>query len=325
MARVHLLTVHPATDPRAFGGYAAMLENARLDRVRRHEVVHDPDAADLILFVEIDTGRLCEDVLRHPFVKKYREKCFLFSTDWRVIPFLPGVYTSIEKSWYLPGRSRPGFYLSCVTNPLVQFEPGSKCDLLYSFMGDLKTHPVRRILAGLLHPRGQFVDTSNESQAVMWKGTPEQKEVFWSRYVALAKRSRFILCPRGVSPSSIRLFEAMCLGRVPVILSDEWLEPAGPDWSRFTLRVPESDAAHVPQILEQAESRAEKMGLLARAEWEKHFAPEIVFDRAVELCLEVRASRKLPETLSRLAILPQLLRPRNLRELVRQWRGRWRG
>jgi hypothetical protein len=322
MARVHLLTVHPASDFRVQGAYLALKENARLDRFKVHQLTDDPESADMILFVEVDTGRLCEDVLRHPYIRRYREKCFMFSSDWRVIPFLPGIYTSIEKSWYLPGRSRPGFYLSCLMNPLVRFEPTAGREFLYSFMGDIQTHPVRKILAGLQHPPGAFVDTSSDSQAVMWQGSPEQKNAFWTRYVDLAKRSRFILCPRGVAPSSIRLFEAMCLGRVPVILSDEWLPPAGPDWDRFSLRIPESEAAHVPQILVEKESAADEMGLIARSEWEKHFSPDIIFHRVVELCFEIRQSRRLPEALSRLTILPQLLRPRNLRELFRQLRQR---
>ena len=322
MARVHLLTVHPESDPRPRGGYVSLKENAFLDRFKIHHLVADPNEADIILFAEVDTGRLCEDVLRHPYIKRYRDKCFMFSTDWRVVPFIPGIYTSLEKSWYLPRRSSPGFYPSCLINPLVKFEPDSDRDLLYSFMGDIQTHPVRKVLARLDHPRGEFVDTSSESQTAMWTGSPEQKAIFWKRYVGLAKRSQFVLCPRGVAPASIRLFEAMMMGRVPVILSDEWLPPAGPDWDKFSLRIAEDDAARVPQLLEEKEAVADEMGLRARTEWEKYFSPEIVFHRIVEECLELRKARKLPEALDRLSIIPQLLRPRNFREYLRQWR-RW--
>lgn len=322
MARVHLLSAHPESNVRSRGGYFSLLENVRIDRFKVHQLVEDPAEADLILFAEVDVGRLCEDILRHPYIKRYREKCFMFSSDWRVIPFLPGVYTSLEKSWYLPRRTRSGFYLGCMINPLIQFDPDSARDLLYSFMGDVKTAPVRKVLAGLEHPRGLFVDTSQESQAVMWRGTEEQKAAFWRRYADVARRSKFILCPRGLAPSSIRLFETMCLGRVPVILADEWVRPEGPAWETFSLQIPERDARSVPRLLEEMEPSAVEMGLRARAEWEKYYSPDIVFHRIVELCLEIKRARRLPENLARLSVIPKLLRGRVIREYLRQWKQR---
>jgi Exostosin family len=325
MARIHLLTAHPESNPRPRGGYLALLENARLDRFKVHALVDDPEQADIILFSEVDVGRLCHDILVHPFVRRYRSKCFMFGTDFRIIPFLPGIYTAIEKSWYLPHRSRPGFYLNCLINPQVKDEPGPDRDLLYSFMGDIKTHPVRQALAALSHPPGAFVDTSNESQAVMWRGGAEQKEAFHQRYAAQMKRSQFVLCPRGVAPSSIRLFEAMSMGRVPVILSDEWMPSGGPEWEKFSLRIPEKDVSGLPRLLEQKASEAFEMGRIARAEWQKNFSPDIIFHRIVELCLEIQKSRWLPEPIDRLSIIPQLLRPKNLREYARLWKQRLRG
>ena len=40
------------------------------------------------------------------------------------------------------------------------------------------------------------------------------------------RRTRFVLCPRGQGVSSIRLFEVMKSGRVPVIISDAFVPPA---------------------------------------------------------------------------------------------------
>jgi len=287
--------------------------------------VDDPGEAEIILFAEIDAGRLCEDVLRHPYIRRFREKCFMFSTDWRVIPFIPGVYTALEKSWYLPSRTRPGFYISSRMNPLIKFEPDADRDLLYSFMGDVQTAPVRSALARLEHPRGLFVDTSRECQSVMWNAGAEQLAAFWKRYVDLSRRSKFILCPRGLAPSSIRLFETMCMGRVPLILADEWVPPQGPQWEMFSIQIPERDARWVPRILEEKEAAAFEMGLLARAEWEKYFSPDIGFHRVVELCLEIQKSRRLPEALARLSIIPQLLRAHVIGEYLRTWKKRMGG
>jgi hypothetical protein len=322
MARIYLLTVHPESDSRARGGYISLRENARLDRFKVHQLVDNPASADLILFAEIDVGRLCEDVLRHPLVRRFRDKCFLFSTDWRVVPFLPGIYTALERRDFLPRRVRAGFYPSCLINPQVQFEPNAPRDLLYSFIGDVNTHPVRRALAGLDHPPGAWVDTSAESQAVMWRGAPEQREQFWARYVALMRRSDFVLCPRGLAPSSIRMFEAMAMGRAPVVIADAWVPPEGPRWESFLLRVPEGEVATLPDVLRTRQPEARELGLQARREWEAHFAPDLVFHRVIEQCLELQRARTLPDWIERLAVIPQMLRPHNLKELRRAWMKR---
>jgi hypothetical protein len=296
-------------------------ENALADRFKIHRLVDDPVEADIILFAEVDVDRFCDGVRRHPLVARFREKCFIFCTDYRALPFLPGIYTGLEKRTYMPSRTRSGFYFDCLSNPRIAFDKSSERDLLYSFVGDVQTHPVRRTLAKLQHPRGLFVDSSAESQLVMWRGTPDQRAVFWDRYAQIARRSKFILCPRGVAPSSIRLFETMCLGRVPVVLADQWVRPDGPEWDSFLLQIPERDAASVLRIMEEKEDRATELGLRARAEWEKYFAPDIVFHRAVEECLALQKARRLPESLARFSIIPQLLQFQVIREYLRKWKN----
>ena len=71
-----------------------------------------------------------------------------------------------------------------------------------------------------------------------------------ARYVGSIKDSAFVLCPRGGGTSTFRLFETMMLGRVPVILSDQWVPRVGPDWESFSLRVMERDVSKVPRLLE---------------------------------------------------------------------------
>jgi len=54
----------------------------------------------------------------------------------------------------------------------------------------------------------------------------------------------FSLCPSGTGPNSIRLWEAMINGSIPVILADTWAAPGDPAlWEAATLRVPETPEA----------------------------------------------------------------------------------
>jgi hypothetical protein len=136
------------------------------------------------------------------------------------------------------------------------------------------------------------------------------------RYAELTKATKFVLCPRGVSASSVRLFETMRMGRVPVILSDGWIPPVGPRWDEFSLRVPERDFTQLPALLERFEPEAVTMGGLARKEWERWFSEEVVFHQLVELCLDIRAKRKLPESLSRWTAYLQFLEPFHFRRVL---------
>ncbi|MBA2269339.1 MAG: exostosin family protein [Chthoniobacterales bacterium] len=99
-------------------------------------------------------------------------------------------------------------------------------------MGSMENATVRRDLMTLKHPRGFIQDTSAEFARVLQRAmNAAERRDYHRRYADITKASKFVLCPRGLSVSSIRLFETMKMGRVPVILSDGWVEPPGPAWA----------------------------------------------------------------------------------------------
>jgi len=326
MAKVLLLSAAPESDdPYNRGAFQKLFESANNDVFHEHSLTNDSAGADLILFAELyGAGAYFQAVRKHPLVKRFREKCFLFCSNDFVIPFLPGIYASIEKRWLSP-RIRSGFYLGVSENLFVDFtESREDLPYLYSFLGSADTHPLRRSLANLSHPRGYFHDTSaNYADVLGGKLSPAEMRDYWRRYAEIAKSSKFILCPRGMGASSVRLFDAMRMGRVPVILSDEWVEPEGPSWSKFSLRVRESEVASIPHLLERFESRAAEMGTFAHAQWEEWFSPGVSFHRVVEWCLAIKQSRKVPERVARFAPFIQYLRPFHFRHLLRTKYHAW--
>jgi hypothetical protein len=71
-------------------------------------------------------------------------------------------------------------------------------------------------------------------------------------YVDLMKRSRFSLCPSGSGPNSIRLWEALLLKSVPVVLSDCHILPGPKElWDNAIISIPEDEASvmRVEQVL----------------------------------------------------------------------------
>ena len=327
MAQVLLVSAAHTKDTADYnrGALRRLERSAEIDIFHRHSVTNDPSVAEIILFAELHgAGAYFERVRRHPYVKAYRDKCFVFCPNDFILPLLPGVYACIERRW-ASRRTCSGFYLGVWENKFIAFLPPSDgLPYLYSFIGSINTAPVRRRLAALPHTRAFFRDVSAEySRALYGTMSTEEMRNYRRRYVEITQASKFILCPRGLGVSSVRLFDTMQMGRVPVILSDDWVEPPGPDWSQFSLRVRERDYARVPALLNEHESRAVEMGLLARAAWEKWFSDEVAFHRAVESCLSIRRRRRIPESWARLPVYLQFLRPFHFRHWLRTRRPKW--
>src|SRR5256714_8568460 len=162
MARVFLLSAAPPEQRNDYNlaAYRTLLASANTDRFGVHVLTDDVEAADIILFAELlGTGLHFEGVRRHPLVKQYREKCFMFCSNAFVIPFLPGVYASVGKRW-ASRRTQGGFHVSLLQNEFSSFTPAA-ADLpyLFSFIFSTASAPVRRHLAAILHPAAFFRST----------------------------------------------------------------------------------------------------------------------------------------------------------------------
>jgi hypothetical protein len=330
MARVFLLSATPEDDRTDFN-LAPLLEarkSAAVDRLQVHLEIDDPAAADLIIFVEFyGGGWYFEGVRHHPLVKRYREKCFLFCANPLVIPFLPGVYSGVERKW-ASSRTRAGFYLGRTKNEFTTYTPpAGDLPYLFSFMGSVRNAPIRTKLSTLRHPRSFFQDTAEDFERILEQRMTHRERLDYDRrYAELTKASKFVLCPRGLSPSSIRLFETMRMGRAPVILADAWARPSGPSWERFAIQVREKDFRQLPRILEERESEAVEMGELARTEWDRWFSEEVLFHHLVELCLDIQRNRKIPEAVARWSAYLHYLRPFHFkRRISRSLRALWPG
>jgi hypothetical protein len=296
------------------------------DRRQQHRVSDDPAGADLILFVEGHgddaAGEHFEQVRAAALYREHAGKCFLYSGIDRVIPFLPGIYPSIERRWSWPGWTRGGCYL-VPPNPFMAERPHAVAkEHLASFFGACGKLPVRHQLM-TLSDRPDFLmrNTTAPFVGAIHRGDDLTLAAFKRDYVHTSLASKFVLCPRGMGPSSIRLFESMELGVAPVVIGDDWVEPVGPRWSDFCLRVAERDVALLPALLAAREHEHQERGRRARQAWEEFYAPWSLFHTLVEDCLALSRTRRIPLRGMQLAVHAHLARPCHLRKMVRKVRA----
>jgi hypothetical protein len=257
-------------------GLDSLLAYAPLDRIGRHELCNDSAEADAILFVE---NTQFDDVFfrqlrQHPLVADNAEKVFMYNEMDRPWDVLPGLYCSMTRRHLDPCRHRAFAYLNS-PNPYISdvHEISADTRWLYSFMGSM-SHASRRHIMRLKHPDGLVRDTSDFN---VWNSTAEEMIVRGREYATALAASQFVLCPRGIGVSSIRLYETLESGRVPVIISDQWVPPPETDWS-FAIQVEERRIITIPGLLSSLASEARERGEAARQAWLLHYAPDTLFN-----------------------------------------------
>lgn len=163
---------------------------------------------------------------------------------------------------------------------LIDWEPFpiQECDYLAGFIGGGNTHPCR---AKLAKPLCELKPSYCEFNKSAWWAYPEEyRAQLRQNYLDLTENTKFVMCPRGRGLNSIRFFEVLRLGRIPVLISDkarlplEWLIK----YDEFVVRVREEDVedAHEQIVdwlashdLETASKKAREVSLTYFSDPEK--------------------------------------------------------
>ncbi len=268
---------------------------------RLHDWVETPEEADLILLTNVlqPEGYALAD---HPLPRRFPEKCFVVSEQWQP-PFLhAGIYANAPRLPFWRGRFRTGSYALYhpdFHNPHIEAHtaadslPPEKRDLLFSFVGR-NCHPIRERLFNTRFTRPDIL-VEDSSTFNAFTHDHADKAPAHRRYYDLSLRSKFILCPRGCGPNSIRLFEALKLGIAPIIVSDAWIPVEGPDWSSFALFIRESEVDQLERRVAEIEPDFLQRGIAARAAHDTYFAPERYFNYLVNAASSIQSSRVIPE------------------------------
>ena len=260
---------------------------AAADTVGRHHLADDPEDADVLLYPQCHMLGSADWQLAairdDPVARRFPEKVTVYDERDRPWRAFPGIYVSMPQGRFDIYRQRAWSYYTVPDVTPQDLNP----DLLFSFVGS-DTARCRRPLFELHHPDAIVEEARG---FVFWDPESVDFAARRARYQATTQRSRFVLCPRGHGTSSIRLYETLAAGRVPVIISDDWVPPVGPDWSTMSIRWPEGCVDGLVETLQAFDNRWDEMSKAARMAYEMYFAREVAFDRIAELCDQLRRTR----------------------------------
>ena len=133
-----------------------------------------------------------------------------------------------------------GNYLSNIRNRIFKLE--QKHDIYIENTGDW--HFNELVYTHLQN----YNETVNEST---------QHKDQTKKYNKVLLRSRYSLCPSGSGPNSIRFWESLGVGAIPVLLSDHLELPHNDMWESSILRIKESELEKVPSILRSIKKEEE--------------------------------------------------------------------
>lgn len=96
----------------------------------------------------------------------------------------------------------------------------------------------------ILRPRSAF---ANPTGAFLPGGTPQSAQTQRRDFLRNTLDSDYVLCARGYGNCSIRLYETLCLGRIPVYVNTDAVLPYEDiiDWKRYCVWVEERDLPRI--------------------------------------------------------------------------------
>ena len=212
------------------------------------QLVPTVEEADVVLYVDSNESTRDLTVYRKLLEQADKEGKFVFALSFEDQPLgaLPGIYTSL-----VPGNFDSTLHLSWphLEPPNSDVEsttitPAKEATKLFTFSGSC-SHRLRRKLFSIFE-RGQ----SDRWKVVEIKRWYDHTDDEHKDYVNDILDSHFVLCPRGIAAYSHRIFEAMLLERVPVIIADDWVPFSFPE-QNYYITIPENELEEIAYHLER--------------------------------------------------------------------------
>ena len=140
----------------------------------------------------------------------------------------------------------------------------TKRDILYSFAGGYQPADyltdIRPRIFQMKHPPNTYIRNTGlwHFAAIVYGGKQNKNGELnidakytenTKKYNELLLESRYTLCPSGSGPNSIRFWEALGAGSIPILLADTLDLPPHELWEKAIVRVAEKDLENIPTLL----------------------------------------------------------------------------
>jgi hypothetical protein len=249
-------------------------------------VAGSPEAADVVIHSsndqimdQFDSSLIS---LVKPLVRRDVER---FIWDWGDRPTgrFSGFYCALPSVLYDRDRHRTVCY-PFAFNEMVEELPQGDAKYDFGFIGGM-TSGTRERLFRFLKSREGRDNSIYQIQGVnrVYRGGRIKED-----YVEFLRTTKFILCPRGYGVGTLRLFEAMKAGRVPVIISDNYVAPMGIDWSACSIIICENKLTTIPAVVAARLDEWPQMARAARAAWERCFSEQSLARYMLEQLAQIR-------------------------------------
>lgn len=169
---------------------------------------------------------------------------------------------------FCAGGNNGGIPIPLICSPIpsedIEKYSSNKKDLLYSFIGSITHYTRSKMLKDLYNKPNSIIEISKWSINVYRNR--------YERYLQIALRSKFLLCPRGYGLNSFRLYESFQLGCVPVIITNQRFLPWEDelDWNNFAIIVNDSNNLE-NQLQNITEEKYQKMLSIGKKVYENYF------------------------------------------------------
>jgi len=147
----------------------------------------------------------------------------------------------------------------------------NKRDLLFSFIGCYRGDYLSDVRAKILNLEDSeaYIEKlenwhfdeivySNKQNYDNSYSPSQAHEERTGRYNQTLLNSRYSLCPSGTGPNSIRFWESLAVGAIPVLLADTLELPKHDLWNDAILRVKEDEVESIPDLLKSISEKEEK-------------------------------------------------------------------
>jgi len=136
---------------------------------------------------------------------------------------------------------------------------------LYSFMGGVQNNylsSIRNDIFNMQHSNNTFIKNTGQwhFNNIVYSNKQNKKRELnidkkhidnTEKYNNVLLNSRFSLCPSGSGPNTIRFWESLAIGSIPILLSDTLELPHDFKWDDAIIRIPEKELANLPNILQE--------------------------------------------------------------------------